>query len=104
ITENPDAAAGPQHAAAASESEQDGDPRPQHAAALRLVAGSLGAAIRSYKSAVTADVNRIRKTPGSPIWQYRYHERIIRTESARQRIRRYIENNPAQWAIDHPNA
>jgi len=95
--------AGPQHAAAGNGIKPDDDERPQHAAALRVMAGSLGAIIRSYKSVVTADNNRIRGTPGSPIWQYRYHERIIRTNASRARIRRYIENNPARWSIDHPD-
>ncbi len=34
---------------------------------------SIGAIIRAYKSAVTARINRIRGTPGAPIWQRNYH-------------------------------
>lgn len=95
--------AGPQHAAAVNDAICGDAKRPQHAAALRVIAGSLGAIVRSYKSAVTAGINRIRGKSGAPVWQYRYHERIIRTDASRERIRRYIENNPARWTIDHPD-
>lgn len=121
IVDFPDDITGPQHAAAGND-HQSGNQKPpphvgtepkpqhrddrhgsQHAATLRMTAGSLGVMIRSYKSAVTADINRLRNTPGSRVWQYRFHERIIRTESAHERIRRYIENNPARWSYDHPD-
>ena len=38
------------------------------------------------------------------LWQRNYYEHIIRTETAYQKIRDYIINNPATWADDqlHP--
>jgi putative transposase len=64
----------------------------------------LGRVINSYKGAVTA---RIRKQQAdSPldvptkIWQGRYHDHIIRSETVLQRIEAYIENNPALWSED----
>ena len=59
---------------------------------------SLGAIIRSYKSAVT----RWRRKNGyAPFaWQTRFYESIIRTNSSMDRIRRYIVNNPAKWGRD----
>ncbi len=38
---------------------------------------TLGAIIRGYKSAVTKKINIINKTPGKPVWQRNYYERII---------------------------
>jgi putative transposase len=65
--------------------------------------GSIGAMVGSFKSAVTRRINKLRYTPGMDVWQYNYHERIIRTESSLQRIRRYINMNPMKWQSDNQN-
>ena len=66
-------------------------------------AGSLPTIIGSYKSAVTKHINKIRKTPGFPVWQRNYYERIIRNETELNAIREYIENNPLNWELDEEN-
>jgi REP element-mobilizing transposase RayT len=64
-------------------------------------AGSLGAIIRSYKSAVT----RLCGLQGFTefAWQTRYHDHIIRNENSLHQIRQYIRNNPAKWELDREN-
>ena len=52
--------------------------------------------IRSFKVFTTRAVGR-------PIWQRSYHDRIVRGDDELARIREYIANNPAQWAIDEEN-
>jgi len=37
------------------------------------------------------------------LWQRNYYEHIIRDEASLDRIREYIVNNPAQWALDWEN-
>lgn len=64
---------------------------------------SLGSFIAGYKSAVTKRINEIRGTPGNPLWQRNYYERIIRNERELDAIRRYIWDNPAHWAEDSEN-
>lgn len=59
---------------------------------------SLGSFIAGYKSAVTKRINEIRGTPGNPVWQRNYYERIIRNERELDAIRRYIRDNPTHWA------
>ena len=68
--------------------------------------GSLGAVVRSFKSAVTKQINEPRGMPGVAFWQRNYWEHIIRNEVSLNRNREYIENNPARWAEDqlHPEA
>ena len=56
-----------------------------------------------FKSAVTKRINILRGTPGVPVWQRNYHEHIIRDENSLARIRRYIVDNPRQWALDREN-
>ena len=58
---------------------------------------SLGSMIAGFKSAVTTRINRIRQTPGSPVWQSRYHDRILRDERAWRACRHYIRQNPTRW-------
>ncbi|MFQ5613647.1 MAG: transposase [Anaerolineae bacterium] len=64
-------------------------------------AGSLGAIIRSYKSAVT----RWCRQNGHPEfgWQSRFYDHIIRNEKALNNIRRYITENPLRWQEDQNN-
>ena len=65
--------------------------------------GSLGAIIGNFKSMTTRRINRIRKTPGMPVWQRNYYEHIIRTERALNAIRKYITENPTRWRLDKYN-
>ncbi len=64
---------------------------------------SLGALIAGFKAATTKRINAWRGTPGNPVWQRNYYDRIIRDEDELWRIREYIANNPAQWAVDREN-
>lgn len=61
-----------------------------------VAAGSLGAVVRSFKS---ASARRVRlECPWSPrLWQRNYHESIIRNARALEAVRRYIVANPAVW-------
>lgn len=65
---------------------------------INVEPGSLGAIVRSYKSAVARRINRRRRTPGALVWQRGYYERIIRDAPALAAIRRYIRENPARHA------
>jgi REP element-mobilizing transposase RayT len=66
----------------------------------------LGRLIGAFKTVSTKRINEIRQTPGLPFWQRNYWEHIIRNEAALNRIRQYIQTNPARWLADqlHPNA
>ena len=63
------------------------------------VPSSLGAIIGSFKSATTRAINRIRRTPGQPIWQRNYYEHIIRDDTSLNRIREYILTNPIALGV-----
>ncbi len=58
---------------------------------------SLGAFIAGFKSSATKRINLMQQTPGSPVWQRNYHERIIRNDDQLARVRQYIVENPACW-------
>jgi putative transposase len=76
---------------------------------INVKPGSLGAIVRSYKSAVSYRINKEHNATG--IWQRNYevpcslwdHEHIIRNEQEMDNIWRYIESNPAQWDKDDEN-
>jgi putative transposase len=63
----------------------------------------LGNIIGFTKYQSTKQINEIRNSPGSPIWQRNYYEHIIRNEKELYEIRKYIENNPINWNEDEYN-
>lgn len=65
--------------------------------------GSVGAIIGNFKSLTTRRINNLRRTPGGKVWQRGYYDRIVWNNTALQRIRRYIRNNPRRWAADREN-
>jgi putative transposase len=65
--------------------------------------GSIGAIIGQFKSVATKRINVRRGTPGLPVWQRNYYERVLR-EGEVDHIREYIQNNPAQWEMDAENS
>ncbi len=65
--------------------------------------GSIGAIIGQFKSITTKRINALRGTPGAPVWQRNYYEHIIRNAAEWQRIRQYIQDNPARWEADGEN-
>jgi putative transposase len=56
-----------------------------------------------FKVNTAKEINRIRNTPGIPVWQRNYYEHIIRDEGELQRIRAYIAENPLRWQWDEEN-
>lgn len=59
--------------------------------------------VAGYKSAVTRRINALREMKDAPVWQRNYHDRIIRNERELNAFRKYIEENPLQWALDQEN-
>jgi putative transposase len=65
---------------------------------------ALGELVRQFKYTTTKQINALRNSPGTKIWQRNYYENIIRTDRGHQIIRDYIQQNPIRWEIDqlHP--
>ena len=62
--------------------------------------GTIGAIVRGIKSTSTKQINLLRNSPGIPVWQRNYYERIVRDEKALFAIRNYIRKNPVNWFND----
>jgi REP element-mobilizing transposase RayT len=73
---------------------------PLHQSFRGSKAPTLGTIVGSYKSAVTKQINKVRKTSGLNIWQSNYYEHIIRNETELDKIRQYILTNPLNWKKD----
>jgi len=56
-----------------------------------------------FKYQTSKQINKIRNSPGMPVWQRNYFERVIRNENELNKIRQYIQNNPLQWGSDKEN-
>jgi putative transposase len=67
---------------------------------------TLGEIVAFYKYQTTKTINQIRDMVGTRFWQRNYWEHVIRNEAEMQRIREYIQANPARWRDDqlHPAA
>lgn len=66
----------------------------------RPVSGSIPTIVRSFKSAVTKNVNKLCQSHRDTLWQRNYWEHVIRDDEKLNSIRGYIHNNPAQWGLD----
>jgi putative transposase len=62
---------------------------------------TIGSMIRGFKIGVMRWAN-VNGHIG-PVWQRNYHDHIIRNDRSRDRIRRYIRDNPAHWTRDRQN-
>ncbi|HPD60876.1 MAG TPA: transposase [Thermodesulfobacteriota bacterium] len=82
-----DNSVGARHAVPLHQTEQFGRPTRK----------SIPTIIRSFKSAVTHQINQI---PGASVWQHNYYEHIIRNEIELNKARGYIVYNPINWSTD----
>jgi putative transposase len=62
--------------------------------------GSLSAIVGAYKSAVTRTINQEMGLVAPIVWQYRFHDHIIRNQQSLNHIREYVHNNPTRWSVD----
>ncbi|MCW9708538.1 transposase [Fodinibius salsisoli] len=67
------------------------------------VRGSLPTIVRSYKSAVTKQINELNEQRGDKVWQKNYYDHIVRNHEELNRIRKYIKDNPKNWEHDKLN-
>jgi REP element-mobilizing transposase RayT len=56
--------------------------------------------VRQLKTFSARRINEKRSTPGIPVWQRNYYERVIRDDDELHLVREYITNNPANWQTD----
>lgn len=63
----------------------------------------LGRLIGAFKTVSAKRLNRVRNTPGVPLWQRNYYEHIVRSEESLHHIRQYILDNPSRWNEDREN-
>jgi len=78
---------------------------PTHEIFGKPTTNSIPTIIRSFKATTTKQINILRNSPGSKVWQRGYYEHVIRNEEALERIRDYIVTNPENWSrdIDNPD-
>lgn len=75
---------------------------PLRATRPRVVAGSLGAVVRSFKAAVTKRASQELSWEGE-VWQRNYFERALRDGKEHADARRYIQENILKWEWDLEN-
>jgi len=81
-------------------------PNHLHAILLPVAAGGevpAGAMVRAFRRASTVLVNRVRGTPGADLWDPVHHEHRVRDGDDLDRLRAWVEGNPANWDADRLN-
>ncbi len=68
----------------------------------RVIPGSLGAVVRSFKAAVTKRADRELRRVGD-VWQKNYFERVLRDGKEHADASRYIHENILKWELDLEN-
>ncbi len=61
---------------------------------------TVGDVICTFKSITTKKSNLFDNVKGRKIWQFRYHDHIIRNEKEYLKIWQYIDTNPQKWEED----
>ena len=74
--------------------------QPAHAADPTKPPHGLPEIIRGFKTYTARIINQHANTSGQPVWQRNYYEHVVRTEGDLDGIRRYIVENPMNWAED----
>jgi REP element-mobilizing transposase RayT len=59
--------------------------------------------VRAFKTFSARRINQMRSTPGVPVWQRNYYERVVRNERELNASREYIHTNPIRWHLDKEN-
>jgi REP element-mobilizing transposase RayT len=59
--------------------------------------------VRAFKTYSSRNINVLRNTPSSVVWQRGYYEHVIRDEEDFQEIGGYITYNPTKWDNDTEN-
>jgi putative transposase len=84
----------------ATTADGEAKPAPTHANTKRH---GLPEIVRAVKTFSARRINHLRGTPGVPVWQRNYYERVIRNERELHAIQQYILDNPANWDKDSEN-
>ena len=77
--------------------------KPAPTGSTRTKRHGLTEVVRGFKTFSARRINIIRAAPGTPVWQRSYYDHVIRGEEELDRVREYIQGNPAKWLEDVEN-
>jgi len=63
----------------------------------------LGQVVAYFKYRSAKRINALWGTAGERLWQRNYYEHVVRDERDLERLRGYIDENPARWDLDDEN-
>ena len=59
--------------------------------------------VRAFKTYSSRNINELRHSPGTVVWQRSFYEHVIRSDKEYRKIGEYITYNVAKWDIDTEN-
>ncbi|MBK9704138.1 MAG: transposase [Betaproteobacteria bacterium] len=66
---------------------------------VTLSAGSLDGLVARAKSRSAREINALRSTQGTPVWQRGFHDHALRRDEDVREVARYIVGNPVRAGI-----
>lgn len=63
----------------------------------------LAEVVSAFKSITARRINELRRVTAKPVWQRGFYEHVVRNEAELDRIRAYVDHNPAKWPQDEEN-
>ncbi len=76
-----------------NEPPQQSHPQPRRVMTIPLVVGY-------FKMNAAKQINLMRGTLGTPVWQRNYYDKIIESDEEYGAISEYILRNPLRWGVD----
>ena len=67
---------------------------------LTISGAPLSQIVSAYKSQSAFHINVLRGTRGMAVWQRGFYDHVVRDDRDHDRIREYIQTNPARWSLD----
>ena len=59
--------------------------------------------VRAFKTFSARRINKMRESPGTPVWQRGFYDHVIRNQHELGRVRAYVMDNPRKWSEDVDN-
>ena len=64
---------------------------------------SMASIVGQFKAEATRAIHAIAGYEHARVWQRSFYDHIVRSESALERVRQYVVDNPARWGEDEDN-
>ena len=77
--------------------------KPALPAAVSVRRHGVSEIVRAFKTFSAREINEMRASTGTPVWQRGFYDHVIRDNGELDRVRTYVMDNPRKWSEDADN-